>query len=382
MASLVLDPVLTGQSNIVGIHHAGDDRIFLVYRSGQIRIFENGALLGTDFLDISASITFGNEAGLMGAAFHPNYAANGYFFVYYVDDQGLAVLARYEVSANPDVADDTSERRLLEIAHTGTHYGGQVAFGPADGYLYLAIGDGGPQEDPNCQAQNTSLLMGKILRLDVDSNVGTAPYHAIPADNPFVGVTGADEIWAYGLRNPWRISFDPLLHDLYIADVGQVMREEINFQPMGDPGGHNYGWRIMEGTACHDPDPIINTCPMSTPSCDDPSYTDPVFDYGRDEGECSIIGGPIYRGQLAGALDGRYLYGDWCSGRIWATRPPSWTPELLPVNVQFLVTFGVDVNGEILLTEGTTLYRLDEPGALFYNGFETGDTSGWSTTSP
>lgn len=380
--SLQLTTVLTGQSDIVGITHAGDDRLFLIYRSGEVRIFDDGQLLATPYLDLSSLITFGSEAGLMGATFHPDYGSNGFFFVYYVDLEGLAVLARYTVSADANVADAASERRLLEIEHTGTHFGGQASFSPGDGFLYLAIGDGGPQTDPNCQAQDTSLLMGKILRLDVDSNVNVAPYHAIPVDNPFVGAPGADEIWAYGLRNPWRLAFDPQSHDLYIADVGQTAREEINFETAGDPGGHNYGWRIMEGTFCHDPDPIVATCPVSTPSCGDPAYTPPVIDYGRDEGECSIIGGVVYRGH-ATPLHGRYLYGDWCSGRLWATAgPPTWETEQIPGNVQFLVTFGTDVNGEVLLTEGTTLYRLEVDGGLFFDGFETGDASSWTAVVP
>ncbi len=283
----------------------GDERLFIVEQAGTIRIIENGALRPVPFLDIRARVKSGGEQGLLGLAFHPAYGANGWFYVNYTDTNGDTRIERYEVTADPDVADAGSAQLVLGIDQPyDNHNGGMITFGP-DGALYVATGDGGGSGDPDGNAQDLSSLLGKILRLDVDSR---EPY-AIPTDNPFVGVTGArGEIWAYGLRNPWRFSFDREAGRLYIADVGQGSWEEINVVPSTRPGV-NYGWDIMEGRHCFN----ASSCAMN-------GLTQPILEYANAGAECSVTGGYVYRGEAIPELRGHYFYGDFCAGWIRSFR--------------------------------------------------------------
>ncbi len=356
LGPITLSQVGTGFTQVVGIEHAGDSRLFIVEKTGRIRILNGTTTISTPFLNLAPVVGIsGDEEGLLGLAFHPNYPATPYFYVHYTDTSSNIVIARYTVSSNPNVANPVSGVPLLTISHPGftNHNGGQLAFGP-DGYLYVAIGDGGGGGDPGNNAQNLNTLLGKILRLDVDQSVLAPPYHGIPATNPFAGATpGLDQIWAYGLRNPWRISFDSLTGDLLIGDVGQEVREEIDFEPNSSPGGLNYGWRIMEGFGCYINEGV---------GCSHPSLTPPVLDYTQGAGECSVTGGYLYRG-ISPSYDGEYIYGDFCSGRIWHSTPgsgPPWSQTLLLDTSYFISTFGQDASGELYLADyfGGTIQKL------------------------
>ena len=290
------EPVITGLSSPVGITHAGDGsgRLFIVLQGGRIVIFDGVKILSSPFLDITSVVSSGGERGLLGLAFHPNYVGNGSFYVNYTNTAGDTVIARYSVSANPNQADPTSADILLTIPQPfSNHNGGQLHFGP-DGYLYIGIGDGGSGGDPQNNGQDLGTLLGKILRIDVDKG----PPYAIPPDNPFFGPgDGAlDEIWAWGLRNPWRFSFDRLTGDMFIGDVGQNSWEEVDFQPASSAGGENYGWRLMEGNSCYNP----------ATNCNDSTLTLPILVYDHTVG-CSVTGGYRYRGSKNPALDGFYL---------------------------------------------------------------------------
>ena len=249
--TLQLVPLASGLTGITAITNAGDGRLFVTLQRGQIVIWDGTQILPTPFLDIAPLIVCCGEQGLLSTAFHPNYAVNGFFFVNYTDQTGQTIVARYHVSPfDRNTADSFSGVTLLTIPQPYTnHNGGQLQFGP-DGDLYIGMGDGGSGNDPQCHAQSSDSLLGKMLRIDVDQNVNQAPYYGIPAENPYVSTTGPLEAWAYGLRNPWRFSFDRLTGDLYIGDVGQDAREEIDYQPLTSGGGQNYGWKIMEGTLC------------------------------------------------------------------------------------------------------------------------------------
>ncbi len=323
-------------------------RIFIVEQTGTIRIMKWGALLPAPFLDIHTQITSGGERGLLGLAFHPNYAINGRFFVDYTDLSGNTVVSQYQVSADPDVADPT-ETALLHVTQPfANHNGGHLAFGP-DGYLYIGLGDGGSEGDPQGNGQNINTLLAKLLRIDVD---GAAPY-ANPATNPFFGATaGLDEIWAYGLRNPWRFSFDRTAGDLYIGDVGQDRFEEIDFQPVGSSGGQNYGWNVVEGNG---------HCYPSGSSCDQTGMTLPILDYDHSQG-CAVTGGYVYRGCAMPDLRGTYFYGDFCSAFIRslrvvggaATQLQDHTTELAPgggLAISSLSSFGEDARGELYICD-------------------------------
>ncbi|HVR42195.1 MAG TPA: PQQ-dependent sugar dehydrogenase [Thermoanaerobaculia bacterium] len=330
--------VAIGLSAPIGITNAGDGsgRLFVILQAGEIVIVRPGEMLIETFLDLRPIIASGGERGLLGLAFHPLYRDNGRFFVNYTDLSGDTVVAEYRVSAgDPDRADPGSARVLLRIDQPfSNHNGGDLHFGPRDGRLWIATGDGGLGGDPGNRAQNPSNLLGKLLRIDVD---GGLPY-AIPPDNPYVNGGGAPEVWAIGLRNPWRFSFDPANGDLLIGDVGQNSFEEIDWLPAPlEPA--NFGWRVMEGLHCFNP-----------PSgCSTAGLTLPILEYGRTSG-CSVTGGHVYRGLRSRSFRGTYFYGDYCSGRIWGARQQedgSWTTEEL-ANTTFLISaFGVDEGGEI-----------------------------------
>jgi len=356
-ATVRLDTVASGLSSITAITVAGDERLFLTLQSGTIRIWNGIEILPTPFLDLSAKISCCGERGLLSTAFHPSYSSNGLFFVDYTNTNGDTVIERYRVSSNdPNQADPSSAAILLTIGQPfANHNGGQLQFGP-DGFLYIGMGDGGSANDPNCNAQSNASLLGKLLRIDVDQSSGAPPFHGIPPTNPFLSSGGPDEAWAKGLRNPWRFSFDRATGDLLIGDVGQDAREEIDFQPVGSPGGENYGWKVMEGFLCGTGGDSGCTSPV--PPCHDPAYTLPVLDYTHEGGNCTVIGGYVYRGLAVPDLYGMYVYGDYCSGRIWATTPGQWSPQLLSVSLPNLQTFGEDVFGELYAGTGDgTLYR-------------------------
>jgi glucose/arabinose dehydrogenase len=333
--------VAGGFSQPVHVTHAGDGsgRIFVVEQAGRIRVLDNGAVLPSPFLDITAKLVCCGEQGLLSVAFPPGFAAKGYFYVNYTrTPDGATVVARYSVSSgDANVADPVSEEVILAIPQPfANHNGGQLAFGP-DGYLYIGMGDGGSGGDPFLLAQNPDNVLGKLLRIDVES--GAAPY-GIPPTNPFLGMAGyRPEIWALGLRNPWRFSFDRGTGDLYIGDVGQGNFEEIDFQPAGDPGGRNYGWNIMEGDSCY---------PVGTVGCNRTGLALPVFVYDHALG-CSVTGGHVYRGSAFPPLQGVYLFGDYCSGRIWGIRKngAGWDNALLATTTLPISTFGVDESGNV-----------------------------------
>jgi glucose/arabinose dehydrogenase len=344
---IALETLATGLAQPTSITHAGDARIFLTLQRGQIVVFADGRVRGTPFLDIQSLVGCCGERGLLGLAFHPRYSENGFFFVDYTNVAGDTVIARYRVSGNPEVADASSGVILMTIAQPfANHNGGQLAFGP-DGYLYIGMGDGGSANDPMCNGQRDESLLGKILRIDVDANVSTSPFYGIPPDNPFAAPGGPrDEIWAKGMRNPWRFSFDRVTGDLFIGDVGQGAREEIDFEPAGSPGGRNYGWKLMEGTICGGGG--SSGCPTGVPACNSAAYTLPILEYPHSGGDCSVTGGYVYRGHQFPQLAGTYLYGDYCTGRIWgATNAAgSWTSRLFAQRAPSLTTFGEDAAGE------------------------------------
>ena len=334
------ETVTSGLVRPVDLQHAGDDsgRLFIIEKVGRIRVLQDGSLLDFPYLDITDRVgSGGNEQGLLGLAFHPNYAVNGLFFVNYTDKNGNTVISRFRVTGDPNVADPTGEAVLLRADQPfQNHNGGVLAFGP-DGYLYAGLGDGGSAGDPFGNAQSTNTLLGKILRLDVDS---AEPY-AIPPDNPF-----GSEIWAYGLRNPWRLSFDRGTGDLYIGDVGQNQWEEIDFVPAGTSGGMNFGWNILEGTH-----------PYSGGSQD--SLVPPVAEYSHSQG-CSVTGGYVYRGTMP-EWNGIYLYGDYCSGTVWGLIPSNggWQNQVLYSGVGRITSFGQDEAGEVyLVLDGGQILRL------------------------
>jgi hypothetical protein len=326
----------------------GDARLFVVDQPGVIYVVRNGTRLATPFLDLSAEVAYGGERGLFSMAFDPEYDSTGLFWVNYTDNAGDTRVERYRVSADPDVADAGSAELVLHVDQPASnHNGGQIAFGP-DGMLYVGMGDGGGGGDVQNHGQNRSTLLGALLRLDVR----TLPY-AIPADNPFAGsVDDRPEIWGYGLRNPWRFSFDHVAGDLYIGDVGQGEWEEIN-AVAADEAPVNYGWRIMEGTHCYDPS-----------SCNQTGLRLPVHEYSHDEGRCSVTGGHVYRGEDLTGLQGHYFYSDYCAGFLRSFRVAGGSAtEHREWNVGDLgnvLSFGEDSAGELyVLTGGGRVYRLD-----------------------
>ncbi len=353
----------------VDIANAGDgsNRLFIVDQTGYIRIIDSlGNQLDDPFLDIHDKTFYDGERGLLGLAFHPDYASNGYFYVNYTDNDSDTKIARYKVSTtNPDSAVVSSEKIMFDIAQPyDNHNGGCLKFSPVDGYLYIALGDGGDGGDPQCHAQDSLDLLGKILRVDVNQNIDTSPYYGIPGDNPFVGnVDGLDEIWCVGLRNPWRISFDSDNGNLWIADVGQTMQEEVNFQLASSNGGENYGWKVMEGMNCYDPDPVDDDCPSGTPSCDSPDFTNPIFYYthSETEGGHSITGGFVYRGCKYPKLFGKYIMADYISGNVWLL--DSLGNDIFFDNpLEKISSFGESETGELYATslDANALYEIRE----------------------
>ena len=326
---------------------ANDPRLFIVTQTGQIRIVQNGQLLPTPFLDVASRITSGGERGLLSVAFDPAYATNGFFYVNYTDRNGDTNVERYRVGANPNVADPASAKRILFVDQPfANHNGGHLLFG-ADGMLYVAMGDGGSAGDPQNNGQNRGSLLGKLLRIDVSRG---DPY-AIPADNPFANQPGArGEVWAFGLRNQWRIAFDRTDRQLYVADVGQNAIEEINVVA-ASTAGVNYGWRVMEGGQCY-----------NAANCDRSGMTQPVSTYSHAGGACSVTGGIVYRGQRIPELRGHYFYGDYCAGWVksfrYANGQVTQSQDRALGSIGSILSFGEDAAGEMyLLSSNGTVYR-------------------------
>jgi hypothetical protein len=336
--TLALQHVATVPGAVFLTSPPGDARQFIVQRDGRIFVRQNGVVLPTPFLDINETVLSQKEGGLLSMAFHPDYASNGYFFLFYTDKLHRTVIERRRVSADPNLAEPGSSLTILRIPKINmTHNGGQLAFGP-DGYLYLATGDDGGGGDRFRNGQDTTTLLAKVLRIDV-SHARRSERYRVPATNPFLGVDGVrEEIWAYGLRNPWRFSFDDGL--LYLGDVGQDEREEVNVVDV-DWGGYNFGWNIMEGTQCYEDD-----------GCDRSGLTLPALDYGHDQG-CSVTGGYVYRGSALPELAGHYFYSDFCSGFLRSFRYENGSAAAhttWPVGrAGNILSFGRDGDGELYL---------------------------------
>jgi len=325
------------------------ERLFVTAQNDGVFLIKHGLLQPTMFLDLSG-VVHPTQEGLLGLAFHPDYASNGRFFVCYQDTAFDSYLVEYAVSADPDRADPGSAvvlRGPIPQPHA-VHNWNCLQFGP-DGMLYVGVGDGGPDNDPNEHGQDLGTLFGKLLRLDVD----LPPPH-VPPDNPFVGVPGAaPEIWAYGLREPWRFSFDRLTGDLFLADVGQSSWEEIDFQPAASAGGENYGWRCMEGTHCTN---------LANCACQAPAWVDPIHEYPHTDGRCCVIGGYVYRGAALPAEQGNYFFADFCGGRVWSFKHDGQnmtdfqerTAELAPCDgstIELITSFGQDAAGELYVLD-------------------------------
>ncbi|MDQ1279420.1 MAG: hypothetical protein QG670_682 [Thermoproteota archaeon] len=338
-------------SQPVGIYSANDgtSRLFVIEQAGAIRVFQNSVNTATSivFLDISNQVLFNGEQGLLGLAFHPNFANNGYFYIDYVTPNPTrTIIARYSITGgNPNVANESSEFRLLEINQPfANHKGGQIAFG-YDGYLYIGMGDGGSGGDPFGNGQNRSTLLGKILRINVDAS-STGKNYGIPTDNPFAGNTLGyrEEIYAYGFRNPYRFSFDSATSKLWVGDVGQNRIEEIDVVQKGK----NYGWNIMEGTLCYNP----------SSGCNKTGLELPVYEYNHALG-IAVIGGYVYHGSALSELAGDYIYGDYSSGRIWALTAESTNTLIIDSNL-LISSFGVDENNELYICAlDGNIYRLN-----------------------
>jgi len=353
---LTLEPVVTGLSVPVYLTApAGDDRLFVVEKDGLIRIIKNGSVLSTPFLNLTGRTTKGSEQGLLGLAFAPDYATSGRFYVSYTTpgptNGGTSVVARYHVSTAADIADPASDTVLLTVPQPETnHNGGGIGFGP-DGMLYLGLGDGGGGGDPLGTGQDRTDLLGSMLRLDV-SGAG----YTIPAGNPFAGsATFRHELWNYGLRNPWRWSFDRQTGDLYIGDVGQNAYEEVDVQPAASGGGANYGWNIMEASHCYDGS-----------GCSRSGLTLPVLTYGHNDG-CAVTGGYVYRGSAVPAVQGHYFYSDACSGFLRSFRwtggaAVTATKDWSQLGRSDVNSFGEDGHGELyIMTYGGDLFRFAAP---------------------
>jgi glucose/arabinose dehydrogenase len=358
-AGVQLVSVADGLDRPLYVTHAGDGsgRLFVLEQTGKVQVLRDGERLATPFLDLSSLVTPINgysEQGLLGLVFHPDYAANGRFFVDYTDRNGTSIVAEYAVSADdPDVADPNSRRELLRVEQPyPNHNGGMLAFGP-DGYLYISLGDGGSAGDPQANGQNPWTLLGSILRIDVDTPPQGQAAYSIPITNPYSdNGLGLPELWAIGLRNVWRFSFDRATGDLYLADVGQDLWEEVDFQEAGFSGGANYGWNRYEGTHPYSGGEAPRGMVL------------PIAEYAHSEGGCSISGGYVYRGVDLPDLEATYFFGDWCTGNIWATyrdEAETWQTDLfLPTSGHMISSFGEDEAGE--------LYVVDYNGSLWRFG--------------
>jgi glucose/arabinose dehydrogenase len=325
----------------VTITNAGDDRLFVIEQDGRIRIIElSGEVRIAPFLDITGKVSKGTEQGLLGLAFHPDYQVNGFFYVDYTGLDNNTYISRFKVSEDdPDIADPASEFPVLSFTQPFTnHNGGDIKFGP-DGYLYIAAGDGGSAGDPNGNGQDTTAMLGKLLRIDI----GHGDPYTIPPANPFAGSKpGLDEIWAFGLRNPWRFSFDRETNDLWIADVGQDKYEEIDFQPALSAGGENYGWRCYEGDHSYNTTDCLPTG----------NYVSPVAEYGHTAGRCSVTGGYVYRGSKYPGMAGYYFYADYCTDELWSLHSNGDSWDVMyhgKYSGNNFSTFGEDRDGELYI---------------------------------
>lgn len=357
LRSIRIEPYIRGINQPVDIAYSPDStgRMFVLERPGKIRVIKNNQLAGSPFLDLTPLIgSSGQEQGLLGLAFHPKFRENGFFYVNYTDSKGNTVVARYKASPGSDQADGNSASVVFRQDQPyPNHNGGHLAFGP-DGYLYLGLGDGGSANDPQGNGQNLGTFLGKLLRIDVDA---AAPY-GIPATNPFKDRQGAKpEVWAFGLRNPWRFGFDRATGDLYIADVGQDSWEEVDFQPANSKGGENYGWNRMEGLHCFKP----------KDNCDKNGITLPIAEQENPREGCSVTGGYVYRGRADLPMVGYYIYSDYCSGTFWALKRDAqgaWQKTKVADGPKSISAFGEDEAGELYvasLSEGI-VYRIRAAG--------------------
>ncbi|MFT5237566.1 MAG: glucose/arabinose dehydrogenase [Flavobacteriaceae bacterium] len=352
-----------GFSSPVDLQNAGDDRLFVVEQGGRIKILQSDGTINPNlYLNISSQVSSGSEQGLLGLAFHPDYANNGYYYVNYTKTNGDSRISRFSVDpSDPDSTLSGSELTIIEYDQPfSNHNGGGIAFG-GDGYLYIAVGDGGNGGDPGNRAQNTTILLGKLLRIDID-NTSTVQNYSIPTDNPFAGSTvDAEEIWAYGLRNPWRFSFDSLNQDLWIGDVGQQNVEEID-RAGSTEAGLNYGWRCYEGSA-----------PFNTGGC--PPMQDlkfPIAEYSSSSStsNCSITGGYVYRGSIYPAMEGLYFFADVCSGLIGTVDALGNLTDHGDFNGSW-VSFGVDVNEELYIVNiGGSIFRVIDTAIIGTSEFD------------
>ncbi len=348
------ETILTGISSATTITHAGDERIFATEQAGRIRVFyRDGSIEDEPFMDIEDRVTSGGERGLLGLAFAPDFCESGRFYVNYTaTDGGLVTrISRFTIDAdNPALGDPDSEEILIQFNQDfNNHNGGHIEFG-SNGLLYIATGDGGSGNDPNNRSQDITSYLGKMLRIDVSPETG----YEIPSDNPYIfDDFGQDEIWSFGLRNPWKFAFDRETGNMYIADVGQNAFEEVNFEPVDAEGGINYGWRCYEGNA----DNILSGCTAS-------DYVFPILDYPHTGGNCSVTGGRVYRGPSFEAFDGWYFYTDLCSGQYWAVIQNGEITEVQEfgtIGQSFVSTFGEDVWGEVYFSNSNGIHRLIDP---------------------
>lgn len=354
--------VAGGLDRPVHITNSGDDseRLFIVERSGRIQILKDNRVLAIPFLDIQERVGSGGERGLLSVAFPPNYQDKGYFYVNYTNNSGDTTVSRFHLGTGENLADAQSEEIILTVEQPfANHNGGQISFGP-DGFLYIGMGDGGGSGDPVGSGQNGNTLLGKMLRIDVES--GAKPY-AIPDTNPFRTAAGfRPEIWALGLRNPWRFSFDRETEDLYIADVGQNLFEEINVQPGNSLGGENYGWNTMEGLHC-----------FGSTTCDQTGLTDPVLEYDHSLGDVSVTGGLVYRGEAFPRMLGVYFFGDFVSGRVAGLRWANghWEASTLADTDNSISSFGEDEAGQLyLINIAGSVFRIEDSTRLNQLEFE------------
>ncbi len=385
---LQLELLVGGLTNPLIITNAGDGsgRLFIGEQDGLVWIWDGNQLLPTPFLDVTAQSISGGEHGLLGLAFDPDFEVNGLLYVHYSapDDTGdpeidnFTTISRFTVDgANPNQVDPSSETLLLRYPQPyWNHNGGAIVFGP-DGFLYIGLGDGGSSGDPDNRGQNANQLLGKILRVDPQGDDFPADpdrNYSIPPGNPFVGAPGEDEIWALGLRNPWRFSFDRSTGDLFIGDVGQNSWEEIDLEPAASPGGANYGWRCYEGNH-----------PFNTTGCGTPDqYVSPILEYSHGQG-CSVTGGYRYRGPTFPNLQGYYLYADYCTGTVWGatTDGSTWSSAPLLASLLSVSSFGEDESGELYIADRVAgsgaVYRIIDSSPtdqVFADGFESGDAIG------